>query len=210
MLNQEFVPRNDIPKEEVRQVIYEYCADEHGIREQRLPIWNLFESIDFDLDRFFMEDKYKLIDANVITYNEDGSIDDVDIPRFNIIMGGLFPLVYPVSEYIYAELNGDIDLLDNHIDDDVADEIMKYLYFCRTEEDIWNLFSKGIGDVPTLYRWFMGITYYSILTKTSSNHLCHCEKNVAKAKRFLDYLLNEKTKSIEKVRNEAKGLYEKH
>ena len=26
----------------------------------------------------------------------------------------------------------------------------------------------------------------------------------------LEYLLDEKTKSIEKVRNEAKGLYEKH
>lgn len=220
MLNQEFVPRNDVPKEAVRQAIYEYCADESGLRDRRLPIWNLFERIDFDLDRFFMEDKYLCIDKEVIDYNDDGTIRYHDFPLYEIVMGCLFQFVKPVSEYLQGEFDGYIDLLDTDGFSYDECDIMKYLYFCRTEEDIWKMFCLRVGGVGKLYNWYMGISFFPVLSNDSDTAPYHPGKNVTKAIQFLEFVLNNKTNynikiydrtyHSENVYNRAKELYERH
>ena len=79
-------------------------------------------------------------------------------------------------------------------------EVLHRLYFCSTEEELWKMMAEGIGDIKSLYLWYMGVPN---ATLEDVGIPCYCQKDEAKAARMLNYLLNESVCSTEVVRAEA-------
>ena len=66
------------------------------------------------------------------------------------------------------------------------------------------MMARGIGDIESLYRWYMGMPHTAIEEATGIP--CYYEKDEKKAAEFLDYLLDESTNATEAVRKEAMRL----
>ena len=106
---------------------------DHGYNERfidipYLPVWYIFQEIDFDVDRFFMERVYDRIN------------------EFEVWMGTNIALVicssfiYPMSSFGEDLLAGEIDLINEREHSPINDsDFIQRLYFCRTDEELWDL-----------------------------------------------------------------------
>ena len=196
LFGKQYKPRNEVGKETLKKKVFAYCCIEEyenkeytgtyrdeDIDPDCLPAWKAFKRVDFDLDRFFLEDCYLLI--------ADGHI------RCQILVECL-SLVKPISDYIFEWMTGYLDF--GSLDDDV----FKYLYFCRKDEEIWDMLAFGIGNIETLFLWYMGIDTFPTNTVACDNIFQGgCDET--KANRMLDYILTESPYTTEEVKLEILG-----
>lgn len=164
-----------------------------------MPIQNMMNQCDalreefrksgFDLERFMGEKMYEQIE------------DDIDRVEF------LLELLAEYSKGPIADLmpdiqNGYLEFFNTPMPET---EVLHRLYDCKTDEEIWQLVAKGIGNVTELYHWYMGECPKPDFREWSGIP-CYCQKDEAKAERMLQYLLKESTGAKESVRKEAEGL----
>ena len=194
--NNQYIPRGEVDKETIKKKVFAYCCDEaHENKEYKgayldedidpdcLPAWKAFKRVDFDLNKFFLEECYLQIPDDHIRCQ---------------IMVECLSLVKPISDYIIEWMTGYLDF--GPIDDDV----FKYLYFCRTDEEIWDLLGSGIGNIESLFLWYLGIDPFPTYSVACDN-VFQGKKDEAKAKRLLDYILTESPHTTDKVRTEILG-----
>ena len=191
--DKQYSPRGEVDKEIIKKKVFAYCCLEkyenkeytrtyrdEDIDPDCLSAWEAFKRVDFDLDRFFLEECYLRIPDSHI--------------RCQILVECL-QLVKPISDYIIDWMTGYLDF--GSIDDDA----FKYLYFCRKDEEIWDMLGFGIGNIETLFLWYLGIDTFPAYT-SACNSAFQGNKDEAKAKRMINYILTESPYTIEKVRTE--------
>lgn len=192
-----YLPRGEVNKETLKRKVFAYCClEEYDSKEHKgtyldedidpdcLPAWEAFKRVDFDLDRFFLEDSYLLIDDNLLR---------------NHIMAECLLMVEPISKYVMEWMDGYLDF--GPIEDN---DLFKYLYFCRTDEEIWDLLGYGIGNIESLFLWYLGIDPFPTYSITCDN-VFQGKQDEAKAKRLLDYILTESPYTTDEVRTEILG-----
>lgn len=118
----------------------------------------------------------------------------------------------PISRYMVDWMNGYLDFIKRDTDlkwengNPVTDmDILKRLMSCKSDEEIWSLMSKGIGDIKALFLWYKGMDVSPIL-EDAIGIPCYYEKDDDKAEQMLNYLLDESTGAIEAVKKEAANL----
>lgn len=191
-------PRTWIGKEALKEVVGTYCCgtllderasyDENAIIPELHPVWKAFLRYDFDLNRFLSEKGYDLI--------EDENL------RVEVMMTVFRCLDHhPLSPFMTDWLNGSLDFFERENQEVTDTEVLHCFYFCSTEEELWKMMAEGIGDIKSLYLWYMGVPNTTLEDVTGVP--CYCQKDEAKAARMLNYLLNESVCSTEAVRAEA-------
>jgi hypothetical protein len=196
LFDKQYKPRNEVDKETLKKKVFAYCCIEEyenkeytgtyrdeDIDTDCLPAWEAFKQADFDLDKFFLEECYLLIPDSHI--------------RCQILVECL-RLVKPISDYIFEWMTGYLDF------GPIDDNVFKYLYFCRTDEEIWDLLGFGIGNIESLFLWYSGIDPFPTYSIACDN-IFQGKKDEAKAKRMLDYILTESAHTTDKVRAEILG-----
>lgn len=191
-----YLPRGEVNKETLKRKVFAYCClEEYDSKEHKgtyldedidpdcLPAWKAFKRVDFDLNKFFLEECYLQIPDDHIRCQ---------------IMVECLSLVKPISDYIIEWMTGYLDF--GPIDDDV----FKYLYFCRTDEEIWDLLGSGIGNIESLFLWYSGIDPFPTYS-VACDSVFQGQKDEAKAKRMLDYILTESPYTTDEVRAEMLG-----
>ena len=76
LFDKHYTPRGEVDKETLKKKVFNYCClEEYENKEYKgtyqhedihpncLTEWGAFKQVDFDLDRFFLEDCYWLIDG---------------------------------------------------------------------------------------------------------------------------------------------------
>ena len=198
----------------LKREIYRYCCglgDDEATRinvfhlkmekiiPEMMPVWKAFEKYGFNFDKLMAEKGYELI--------EDEEL------RVEILMSICFPLIHqPISKFMIDWLNGYLDFFERdpklrwEDGSEITDtEIICRLFYCDTEQDIWHLMAKGIGDIKSMYLWYKGQNTSPIL-EGATGIPCYCEKDEMKAELFLKYLLEDSTGAAEKVRETADEL----
>ena len=178
LFGKQYKPRNEVGKETLKKKVFAYCCIEEyenkeytgtyrdeDIDPDCLSAWEAFKQVDFDLDRFFLEKSYLLIPDSHI--------------RCQILVECL-RLVKPISDYIIEWMTGYLDF--GLIDDDV----FKFLYFCRKDEEIWDMLGCGIGNIETLFLWYLGIDTFPTYT-AACNSTFQGGSDEAKAKCWFTY-----------------------
>ena len=201
MYHPHYCQKNAVDVFDLKKAVYAYCCgveveelprfNEDVIIPEYLPVWNTFKKNGFNLYTFMKDREYEQIE------NED--------LRVEVLMGVCFPILnLPIGKFAIDWLNGYLDFFKREIGDVTDTEVLHQLFFCSTDKDIWKMMASGIGDIESLYRWYMGRPDSTIEEATGIP--CHFEKNKKKAAEFLDYLLDDKTNANETVRKEAKRL----
>ena len=202
--------RRAITKKALRKIVYSYCCgvdsqdktiyndvkeeapkkyNEDQIIPEFLAVWQAFKKNGFDFYKFMLEKDFELI--------EDEEI------RVEVLMGGCFPILnLPIARFMTDWLNGYLDFFKRKTEEFTDTEVLCQLFFCSTEEDIWKLMAKGIGDIACLYHWYKG-EYFKSFLKEATGIPCYFEKDEQKASDFLEYLMSDSTGATESVRNEA-------
>ena len=189
--------KNAVDVYDLKKAIYAFCCgvdeeekpkfNEIAIITEYLPIWQAFKKNGFDFYKFMQEKDYELI--------EDDEL------RVEVLMW-LFPLLnLPIGKFVIDWLNGYLDFFKRETDDVTDTEVLRRLFFCSTDKNIWEMMARGIGDIESLYRWYMGMPDSTIEEATGIP--CYYEKNEKKAAEFLDFLLDESTNATNVVREEA-------
>lgn len=118
----------------------------------------------------------------------------------------------PISRYMVDWMNGYLDFFKRNPNlkwkngNSVTDmDVLQRLMACKSEEEIWSLMGKGIGDVKALFLWYKGQNTSPILEEATGIP-CYYEKDENKAERMLNYLLEESSDVAETVRKEAATL----
>ena len=118
----------------------------------------------------------------------------------------------PISRYMVDWMNGYLDFFKRDTDfkwengNPVTDmEILQRLMACKSDEEIWSLMSKGIGDIKALFLWYKGMDVSPIL-EDATGIPCYYEKDDDKAEQMFNYFLDESTGAIEAVKKEAANL----
>ncbi len=187
---------------ELKKAVYAYCCgveeeDKPKFKEDAiildfLPVWLAFKNDGFDFYKFMLEKDYELIKDEEI--------------RKEVIMGVCFPILnLPIARFMIDWLNGYLDFFKRETEEVTDTEVLHQLFLCSTEEDIWELMAKGIGDVGSLYHWYKGDDLNPIL-EDATGIPCYFEKDEQKARDFLEYLMSDSTRAAESVRNEAMNL----
>jgi len=206
--------RRAITKKALRKIVYSYCCgvasqdkttyndvkeeapqkyNEDQIIPEFLAVWQAFKKNGFDFYKFMLEKDFELI--------EDEEI------RVEVLMGGCFPILnLPIARFMTDWLNGYLDFFKRDTDDITDTEVLRQLFFCNTEEDIWNLMANTGIDIACLYYWYKGEDFKPIL-KEATGIPCYCKKDEQKAHDFLEYLMSDSTN--DSVRNEAINLKKK-
>ena len=185
----------------LKKAVYAFCCgvdkeespkfDEDAIISDYLPIWQAFKKNGFNFYKF-MEDK---------DYEQ---IEDEEL-CVEVLVGVCFPILkLPIGKFAIDWLNGYLDFFKRETDDITDTEVLRRLFFCSTDKDIWKMMARGIGDIESLYRWYMGMPDTAIEEATGIP--CHYEKDEKKAAEFLDYFLDDKTNARDSVRNKAMRL----
>ena len=126
---------------------------DHGYNENfihipSLPVWNMFQDIDFDVDRFFMERVYDRIDEYDSYLGTNIAIDICS------------SFIYPMSSFGMDLLYGEIDLINERANSPISDsDFIQRLYFCRTDEELWNLMIESKvkhTEIRQMYKLLMG------------------------------------------------------
>ncbi len=207
LFDKHYTPRGEVDKTTLKKKVFEYCClEEYEGKEHKgiyqdedidpvcLTEWEAFKQVDFDLDRFFLEDCYWLIDDEISRHH---------------IMVECLGMVEPISQYVFKWMDCYLDFgtiknetltcgKDHHPIGD--DDIFKYLYFCRTEEEIWDLLASGIGDIEKLFLYYMGIDPFPTYTVICNSQFLGI-KDEAKAKHLIDYILTDSCYTTNEVRN---------
>jgi hypothetical protein len=194
--------KNAVDVYDLKKVIYSYCCgvaevekpifNEDAIVPEYLPVWQSFKKKGFDFYKFMQEKDYELI--------EDEEL------RMEVLMGVCFPILkLPIGRFAIDWLNGYLDFFKRDTEEFTDTEVLRQLFFCTTEEDIWKLFASGIGNLTCLYHWYKGDDINSLL-EDATGIPCYYEKDENKAEEFLEYLLCDSTEATESVRNEAMSL----
>jgi hypothetical protein len=181
----------------LKKAVYAFCCgvdkeekprfNEDTIIPEYLPIWQAFKKNGFDFYKFMVEKDYELIEEEL---------------RVEVLMW-LFPLLnLPIGKFAIDWLNGYLDFFKRDTDDITDTEVLRQLFFCTTEEDIWKLMATGIGDIACLYHWYKGDDLYPIIGEATGIP-CYYEKDEQKASDFLEYLLSDTTVTTARVRNVA-------
>ena len=201
---------------ELKKAVYAYCCgvkeeenpnyNEDAIIAELLPVWQAFKKNGFDFYKFMLEKDHELI--------ED------EEQRVEVLMGVCFPLLkLPIGRFAIDWLNGYLDFFERDSNlkcsdvgwpgsDDITDtEILYHLYFCSTEEEIWKILARGIGNIESMYNWYCGEGINPILEEATGIP-CYFEKDEQKASDFLEYLLSDSTGATDSVRKEAINLKE--
>lgn len=184
----------------LKKAVYAFCCgvdkeekprfNEDVIIPELIPVWRAFKKNGFDFYKFMVEKDYELI--------EDEEL------RVEVLMW-LFPLLkLPIGKFATDWLNGYLDFFKRETDDFTDTEVLRRLFFCTTEKDIWEMMARGIGDIESLYKWYMGMRDTAIEEATGIP--CYYEKDEKKAAEFLDYFLDDKTNARDSVRNKAMRL----
>lgn len=196
----------DLEYKALKQALYSYCcgtekADDSTYSEERilqiyLPVWDTFKRVNFCLDQFMSLREYE-------------KIEDEEV-RVEVLMYVCFPLCQqPISRFMIDWLNGYLDFFEVASDakefwkEKSETEILQALYECDSEEKIWKLLSDGLGDMPALYRWYRGEDFSPALQEIVP---CYNERDLVKAKKMLDYLLDPSTNTVESVRKQVEEL----
>ena len=185
----------------LKKAVYAFCCgvdeeespkfDEDAIISDYLPIWQAFKKNGFNFYKF-MEDK----DYEQIEYEE---------LCVEVLVGVCFPILkLPIGKFAIDWLNGYLDFFKRETDDITDTEVLRRLFFCSTDKDIWKMMARGIGDIESLYRWHIGMPDPAIEKATGIP--CYYEKDEKKAEEFLDYLLDDNTNANEAVKKEANRL----
>lgn len=185
----------------LKKAVYAFCCgvdeeespkfDEDAIISDYLPIWQAFKKNGFNFYKF-MEDK---------DYEQ---IEDEEL-CVEVLVGVCFPILkLPIGKFAIDWLNGYLDFFKRETDDITDTEVLRRLFFCTTEKDIWEMMARGIGDIESLYKWYMGMRDTAIEEATGIP--CYYEKDEKKAAEFLDYFLDDKTNARDSVRNKAMRL----
>ena len=197
----------------LKREIYRYCCgygnDEatrinvfslkmEKIIPEMMPVWVAFEKYRFNLDKFMEAKGYE-------------QIEDEEV-RSEVLMAVCFPLIHqPISKFMIDWLNGYLDFfkrdLDLHWEDgsEITDtEILRRLFYCATDEEIWQLMGKGIGDIQDLYCWYKGLNIHPILEEATGIP-SYSEKDEDKAERMLNYFIDSPDVKAS-VRKEAESL----
>lgn len=183
---------------EIKRAVYAYCCgveeedrpcfNETAVIPELLHVWHAFKKNSFDFYKFMVEKDYELI--------EDEKL------RVEVLMGVCFPILnLTIGKFAIDWLNGYLDLFKRETDDFTDTEVLRRLFFCSTDKDIWKMMASGIGDIESLYRWYIGMPDLAIEEATGIP--CYYEKDEKKAAEFLDYLLDESTNARDGVREEA-------
>ena len=199
MHNPQYKQMHAVGVYELKKAVYAYCCGmdeeekptfkEDAIIPELLPIWQAFKKNGFDFYKFMVEKGYELI--------EDEEM------RVEVLMGTCFPILnLPIGKFAIDWLNGYLDFFKRKTEEFTDTEVLRQLFFCSTEEDIWKLMAKGIGDIACLYHWYKG-EYFKSFLKEATGIPCYFEKDEQKASDFLDYLMSDFTGASESVRNEA-------
>ena len=180
----------------LKREIYRYCCgygDDEATRinvfslkmeqiiPEMMPVWVAFEKYRFNLDKFMEAKGYE-------------QIEDEEV-RAEVLMAVCFPLIHqPISKFMIDQLNGYLDFFGR--DPELRwengskitnTEILRRLFYCGSEKDIWQLMAKGIGDIKALYLWYMGMNPNPEIEKATGIP-CYCVKDEDKARELIDYL----------------------
>ena len=121
-------------------------------------------------------------------------------------MGACFPILnLPIGKFAIDWLNGYLDFFKQETEEISDTEVLRQLFFCTAEQDIWKIMATGIGDITSLYHWYKGDDLYPIIGKATGIP-CYYEKDEQKASDFLDYLLSDTTVATDSVRMQAMSL----
>jgi hypothetical protein len=201
MFHPHYSQKNAVDVYDLKKTVYAFCcgvdeeekprSNEDAIISEYLPIWHAFKKSGFDFYKFMQEKDYELI--------EDEEL------RMEVLMGVCFPILkLPIGKFAIDWLNGYLDFFKRETDDYTDTEVLRRLFFCSTDKDIWEMMARGIGDIESLYRWYMGMPDTAIEEATGIP--CYYEKDEKKAAEFLEYLLSDTTIATDSVRNEAMRL----
>ena len=193
--------KNAVDVFDLKKAVYAYCCgveeeelprfNEDSIISEYLPIWQAFKKNGFDFYTFMKDKDYEHIE------NED--------LRVEVLMGVCFPILkLPIGKFAIDWINGYLDFLKRETDDITDTEVLHQLFCCSTDKDIWKMMSSGIGNIESLYRWYMGKPHTAIEEATGIP--CYHEKDEKKGAEFLDYLLDESTNATDATRKEANRL----
>ena len=193
--------KNSVDVYALKKAVYAFCCgadeedkpkfNEDAIIPKYLPVWQAFRKNGFDFYTF-MKDR------------EHEKIEDEEL-RVEVLLGVCFPLLkLPIGKFAIDWLNGYLDFFKRDTDDFTDTEVLRRLFFCSGYWDIWKMMASGIGDIESLYRWYIGMPDLAIEEATGIP--CSYEKDEKKAAEFLDYLLDESTNATEAVRKEAMRL----
>lgn len=126
---------------------------DHGYNEEfiyipYLPVWYIFQEIDFDVDRFFMERVYDRINEFEVWMGTD----------IALVICSSF--IYPMSSFGEDLLAGEIDLINERDNSPINDsDFIQRLYFCRTDEELWDLMIESKvkpTEIRQMYQMLMG------------------------------------------------------
>jgi len=194
----------------LKREIYRYCCglgDDETTRinvfslkmekiiPEMVPVWEAFEKYRFSLDKFMADKGYELIEDEAV--------------RVEVIMSVCFPIIHqPISKFMVDWLNGYLDFFQRDPElrwedgSEITDtEILRRLFYCGKEQDIWGLMAKGVGDIKALYHWYEGDNLDFYLDGIGIS--CYGEQDEIKAKGFLKYLLDKSTGALPYVRLKA-------
>ena len=197
----------------LKKAVYAFCCgvdeeekprfNEDAIIPKFLPVWQAFKKRGFHFYTFMKNKEYE-------------QIEDEEL-RVEVLMGACFPILkLPIAKFMTDWLNGYLDFFirssnvkwletwgaENGIITDSV--VLRHLFFCSTDKDIWKMMAVGVGDIESLYRWYMGMPDTAIEEATGIP--CYYEKDEKKAAEFLEYLLSDTTIATDSVRNEAMRL----
>ncbi|OYP46868.1 hypothetical protein CIK96_04860 [Prevotella sp. P4-98] len=117
----------------------------------------------------------------------------------------------PISRYMVDWMNGYLDFFKCDPEMKWEDggpitdlSILQRLMSCQTDEEIWSLMGKGIGDIQELYTWYKGQNLHPVLEEATGVP-CYGEKDEDKAERMLNYFI-ESLEAKESVKQEAESI----
>lgn len=142
-----------------------------------VPLWEAFQRVGFDVDAFLNDNVYRTIEKKELL-NE--TLMDVCLMHSPVM-----------SKYLTDWQNGylDFDYRDAKTKEKDSDrtELLKQLYFCQTDEDLWSLMTRGVGNVKSLYKWYKGVNPSPIMDKLAGTK-CSCTDDKERADRFATYM----------------------
>lgn len=159
----------DLIKKRIEQYCTSYDVNKKGevvstyfIRKWFEKIDPCFKAVDYDVVRFVREGRAMLHDDELFA---------------NLLIYVCFEFIDPICEYQYGiAYEGSLDFSCNSLGLSEADTYQRFA-LCKTEEEIWQIFSEGIGDENALYHYYF-------------------EKDAEKANKFFEFLLKKKFEKL--------------
>lgn len=180
-------------KEQLKLEVHRYCCGQLPIDDSPIDpktpfsepeaekVIAAFESVDYDLDVFMRERKYNVLEKDTI---------------FDFLICVCLIHVPPLEDCIIDWYNGYLGFTERRFEDKefrtnysaTENELLHQLYYCSTDQLLWEFMSRGIGDLNALYKWYQGINPEPDFEEVSGVP-CYCEPNPEKTKRFEEFFV---------------------